>query len=144
MSVHIPHRPSQTFTDLHRHCAPPFHSVRILTTTIFGAHAHRHCAQTFTALHRPSQTFTAFHRPSPPLRTASLCAFCAHSSPTSVEVLPPVGTAPHRMRTDAHRLSTLLYPFNNSYTFCSIQFLRCCDGHDDEKDNRSDSSSNYR
>ena len=94
-----PHRPSPPFTDLHRHCAPPVsaHSASI---------PHRRP-------HRLSQTFTALHRPSPTLRAASLRAFCAHSSQTSVEVLPPVGEAPHRMRADARRLSTLLFSLSS-------------------------------
>ena len=103
-------------------CAPPFysvricaHSVRMRTTTIFCAQ----CAQ--------------------PLRTAILCcahsvrilcAFCAHAhrrrcacAPTlAVRILCALRTdvcgsftpylcAAHRLRTDAHRLSTLLNYF---------------------------------
>ena len=80
-------------------CAPPLYSVR---------NAHSHCAQPFYAVR-------------------ILCAFCAHAhrrrcacAPTlAVRILCALRTdvcgsftpclcAAHRLRTDAHRLSTLL------------------------------------
>ena len=58
ITVSIPHRPTPPFTDLHRHCSLPFHSVRIrcaYSTPLYSLRMRTAIA------HRPSPTFTDLH-----------------------------------------------------------------------------------
>ena len=94
-------------------CAPPLYSVR---------NAHSHCAQPFYAVR-------------------ILCAVCAHAHRRRCACAPqpavrircalrtdvcgsftPCLCAAHRLRTDAHRLSTLLF-FLKKHSFLAIQMV---------------------